>query len=139
MIKKEKVKRFFKKCDYRTTTRLCQTNASYRPWTIVTVTLLIEHMFWLHWEDFAFKAICLSVNAGCFGVGRSIISLLSIEITIDTVGLSVTNSCTHKRPTCMHLKFPFQSMVQILLDLLMLQYCLHSTISMPEKNKKIKK
>jgi hypothetical protein len=61
-------------------------------------------MFWLHWEDFAFKAICLSVNAGCFGGGRSIISLLSIEITIDTVGLFVTNSCTHKRPTCMHLK-----------------------------------
>ena len=80
------------------------TYTSYRPRTIVTVTLLAEHMLWLRWEDSAFKAICLSINAGYFGGGRSIISLLSIEITIGTVGLSVTNSCTHNRPTCMHLK-----------------------------------
>ena len=61
-------------------------------------------MFWLRSEDFVSKAICLSVNACFFGRGRSTISLLSIETTTDAVGLSSANSCTHKRPTCMHLK-----------------------------------
>jgi hypothetical protein len=49
-------------------------------------------------------SICLSVNAGCFGRGRSIVSLLSMEITMEIVGLSLENSCTHSSPICMHLK-----------------------------------
>ena len=34
---------------------------------------------------------------------RSTISLLSMEITTDIIGLSLANSCTHNKPTCMHL------------------------------------
>lgn len=80
------------------------THTSYRPWTIVIVTLLREHLLGLCWEEPACGAICLSVNAGCFGRGRSIVSLLSMKITTETVDLSLTNSCTHSSPTCMHLK-----------------------------------
>ena len=46
----------------------------------------------------------LLVNADFFGGGRLIISLLSIETTTDTIGLSLANSWTHNSPTCMHLK-----------------------------------
>ena len=83
---------------------MSRTNVGYRPWTIVTVTLLIEQILCLPLVDSESKAICLSVNAGCFGWGRSTISLLSIEITTDMVGLSFANSCTHNKPTCTHLK-----------------------------------
>ena len=76
----------------------------YRPWTIVTVTLLIEHFVWKHLEGSLSNAINFSVNAGFVGGGRLPISLLSMETTTDTVGLSWANSCTHNNPTCMHLK-----------------------------------
>ena len=83
---------------------MSRTHASYRPWTIETVTSLIENFLSPLWDNFLSKRIFLSVNADCFGRGRSRISLLSTEITTDTVGLSLANSCTHNRPTCMHLK-----------------------------------
>jgi hypothetical protein len=38
-------------------------------------------------------------NAICLGVGSYKVSLVSIEITSDMVGLSIANFCTHKRPT----------------------------------------
>ena len=58
------------------------TYANYLPCTFVKVTLLTENFLWLLWVDSLSKAICLSVNASCFGQGRSTISLLSMEITI---------------------------------------------------------
>jgi hypothetical protein len=59
-----------------------------------------------------------------------------MEITIDTVGLSLANSCTHTeaRHVCIS-KFPFQSMVHVSSGLLMPQCCLHFTFSMPENMK----
>lgn len=38
-------------------------------------------------------------NAGCLGYGNEKVSLLSIEMTSDMVGLSVALSCTHRSPT----------------------------------------
>ena len=102
-----KVLRFLWKCSkwiYNSNMIMSTAHVIYRPWTIVIVTLLSEHFLCLRWEDLVSKAICLSINAGCFGWGRSTISLLSMEITTDTIGLSLANSCTHNRPTCMHLK-----------------------------------
>ena len=75
----------------------------YRPKTVVTVTLYMENLICSCWPGSMFEGFCLSVNAGCFGVGKSRISLLSIEIIVDIVGLSLANSCTHSSPTCMHL------------------------------------
>ena len=102
------VLRFLSKCTnehkYNHNIIISRTNATYRPSTTVTVTLLIEHLLWLLWEDSVYKAISLSINAGCFGRGRSTVSLLSMEITKDIVGLSLAKSCTHNNPTCMHLK-----------------------------------
>ena len=46
--------------------------------------------------------ICMK-NAGFFGIGRVMVSFLSMETTSDMEGLSIALSCTHKRPTCMHL------------------------------------
>jgi hypothetical protein len=40
---------------------------------------------------------------GFFGAGNSRLSLDSIMNTNDIDGLSSGHSCTHKRPTCMHL------------------------------------
>ena len=102
-----KVLRFFWKCskwinNHNMTMSI--THANYRPWTIVTVTLLTEHSVWLRWEESVFDAICLSMKAGFIGRGGSTISLLSMETTSDTVGRSWANSCTHNSPTCMHLK-----------------------------------
>ena len=99
--------RFFKKCSkwiiyYNMIMWIIHAN--YRPWTIVTVTLLIEHFVWKHLEGSLSNAINFSVNAGFVGGGRLPISLLSMETTTDTVGLSWANSCTHNNPTCMHLK-----------------------------------
>ena len=54
-------------------------------------------------EDSTSSIVCLWMNAGCFGEGRLAVSLLSIEITVVIVGLSLASSCTHKRPICMHL------------------------------------
>jgi len=45
----------------------------------------------------------LQKNAGCFGAGRTMLSFVSMETTLDIVGRSVAWSCTHKRPTWMHL------------------------------------
>ena len=80
------------------------THANYRPWTIVTVTLLTEHSVWQRWDESVSDAICLSIKAGFIGRGGSTISLLSMETTLDTVGRSWANSCTHNSPTWMHLK-----------------------------------
>ena len=74
---------------------------NYRPLTIV-VTLQMENLIWPCWVSSIFEAICLSMKAGCFGVGKSKISLLSIEIIVDTFGLSLANSCTHSNPICIH-------------------------------------
>ena len=38
-------------------------------------------------------------NAGCFGSGKKMISLVSMDRTSDMVGLSAAYSCTHSRPT----------------------------------------
>ena len=42
-------------------------------------------------------------NAGCFGGTSWRVSFESIETTSNMVGLSIALSCTHKRPTWMHL------------------------------------
>ena len=43
-------------------------------------------------------------NAVCFGAGSGTVSFASIEMTSDMDGLSIAaDSCTHKRPTWMHL------------------------------------
>ena len=75
---------------------------NYRPLTIEVVTLQMENLIWPCWVSSIFEAICLSMKAGCFGVGKSKISLLSIEIIVDTFGLSLANSCTHSNPICIH-------------------------------------
>ncbi|CAA7020830.1 unnamed protein product [Microthlaspi erraticum] len=49
----------------------------------------------------------LVTKAGCFGSGMSAISLLSIEHTVATLGLSLAASCTHKRPMWTHFRNSF--------------------------------
>ena len=63
----------------------------------------MEDLIWPCWAGSVYEAISLSMNASCFGVGRYAISLLSIEIIVDTIGLSLVESYTHNSPTCMHL------------------------------------
>jgi hypothetical protein len=62
----------------------------------------MEFIFWFCVMDSVSKELCLSKNAGFFGGGRSTISLFSMEVMVDTAGLSFANSCTHNRPICMH-------------------------------------
>ena len=81
---------------------LSQKNSFHRPLIVEIVALQMENLIWPCWVSSIFEAICLSMKAGCFGVGRSKISLLSIEIIVDTFGLSLANSCTHSSPTCIH-------------------------------------
>ena len=54
-------------------------------------------------ESFCSPAIVLIKNAGCFGGESWRVSFESIETTSSMVGLSVAWSCTHKRPTWIHL------------------------------------
>lgn len=56
-------------------------------------------------EDESVSNILLPVqNPGCLGSGILALSLLNISTADDIVGLSSARSCTHKSPTCMHLK-----------------------------------
>ena len=61
---------------------------------------LTEHCSALIPDEFDSASFLPVKNAGCFGVGSGILSLPSIEITSDIVGLSVAPSCTHNSPTC---------------------------------------
>ncbi|CAK9153266.1 unnamed protein product [Ilex paraguariensis] len=72
---------------------------SYLASITVMVKLFAELSFDLVSDEVEFGAFLPVKNAGCFGGGKGMDSLLSIEITSDMVGLSATLSCTHKRPT----------------------------------------
>lgn len=87
--------------------RTCENRATrscHLPCISVRVTSLAEHVLWLCPEESVSWVIFLMVNAGCFGRGRSTISLLIIEITVDMEGLSFALSCVQRSPTFMHLR-----------------------------------
>jgi len=84
---------------------ICFSNVThYRAATVVTVTLLAEYLSKFGWEDSVLLSYGLPTKPGWFGEGRSTISLLSMEMIVETFGLSFTNSWTHKSPTWIHLK-----------------------------------
>ena len=59
------------------------------------------------------------------------------EMTTDTFGLFLAKSCTHNKPTCMHLKISISKHgSDIIGSIKATMLCLYSTISMPG-NKKI--
>lgn len=79
----------------------------YLPCMSVTVTLLMDCVMWFCWDESAHDTICLLMNAGFNGGGRSTISLLSIETTVAISGLSFASSCEQRSPMCMHLTMSF--------------------------------
>lgn len=55
----------------------------------VMLTLLIDALCSLSQGDSASGETLLAINAGCFGSGRFEFSVLSIQITVETLGLSL--------------------------------------------------
>lgn len=73
---------------------------------MVRVTLFKEQLlFWVCCEELVPVSEWLDFieNADCFGSGSSMVSLLSIESTVEMDGLSFGSSWTHNNPICMHL------------------------------------
>ena len=65
----------------------------YGPSMVVIEAFLVEHFHWFSRGDVSvYEPICLSMNAGLFGVGKSTISLLSIETTLGIDGLLLADS-----------------------------------------------
>lgn len=76
---------------------------AHRPSSTVRVILLVQRVWDEEEEDPIGEQLTLSVNPGCSGGGRSMISLLSIDRTVDMVGLFTGDSWTHSSPMWMHL------------------------------------
>lgn len=85
----------------------------YRASIIVMLTSFTET--WILEEPFL-EGVGLVVNAGCLGLGKSSISRVSIDKTVETFGLSSAYSCTHNSPTCTHLWISFLSCSSIILE-----------------------
>ena len=74
---------------------------SYLPFIVVTVTRFIVSSCFE--EESVSPGLLPRTKPGYLGSGIDAVSLLNIKTTEDIVGLSSARSCTHIRPTFMHL------------------------------------
>ena len=78
---------------------------TYLPFSKVTVNSLCEQLSSLLEVEALLEGHLLTIKAGCFGVGRVLDSLPSMNTTFDMVGRSFGSSCTHNSPTFTHFKY----------------------------------
>ena len=83
----------------RTNSIKAGTFTPYRPSATVMVILFTEQsLSWISF-DVDFDSALRKKNAGLFGVGKDMVSLRSMEIISEVVGLSIASSCTQRRAT----------------------------------------
>lgn len=89
---------------YKHMVDLYNTKCGYLASSVVTVTWFTVHDSSCLLEDESVSAGFLPrQNPGVLGCCIVAVSLLSIKTTEDMLGLSSACSCTHSRPTCIHL------------------------------------